>query len=229
MTLQYNRTSRDRFRKGGGHVGVPEFSAAVLTGGESRRMGRDKALIPLCGRTVLERIIRVLGQVTSDIMVVGDRAEYHAFGVPVIADDAPGMGPLGGIATALRRARNGLVFITACDMPLLDGAVIQAMATDYAGQDALVFSRDRGEQRAAYEPMHAFYSVRSLAVIEDQLANGRLRLEDTLNRLDLRVLPEAWLLVRDPGQDTLFNMNRPEDISHAEDRLRLREGCSIGE
>lgn len=210
-------------------VDIPVFSAAVLTGGESRRMGTDKALLNLCGMTVLERITGVLRQVSDDVLVVGARPEYRAAGVPVVADDVPGMGPLGGIATALRHAKHGQVFITACDMPLLDADVIEAMAAELDSRDALVLSRTRGEQRAAIEPMHAFYSRTVLEIIEQQLDGGHLRLEDALNRMGRRVLPESWLLAHDPLQDSLFNMNRPEDIAYARERLKLREGCSVGE
>src|SRR5690606_911341 len=111
-------------------MGNGNVSVAILTGGESRRMGQDKALLDWNGTPMLAHILarlRPLGELIAEVLIVGDRPQYHEFGAAVIADRYPGAGTLGGIATALEVARNDWVLILACDMPLISAALIREM------------------------------------------------------------------------------------------------------
>ena len=88
-------------------------TGAVLCGGDSRRMGRDKAGAVLAGETLLARAVRTLAEVFDEVLVVGcDGLDFdppaHVRAVP---DERPGLGPVGGIATALAAARHDWVFV----------------------------------------------------------------------------------------------------------------------
>jgi molybdopterin-guanine dinucleotide biosynthesis protein A len=106
-------------------------SGVVLTGGASRRMGRDKALLaggdpptPLALRVA--RALRDGG--CPDVTCVGgDEGGLEALGLDAIADDHPGLGPLGGVLTGLRHARLELVVVLACDLPWIDGATVRGL------------------------------------------------------------------------------------------------------
>ena len=102
--------------------GVEGATGAVLCGGGSRRMGRDKAVIVVAGETLLARAARTLSGVFDEVLVVGREAPPPGLPphVRALADERPGLGPLGGIATALAAAGHEWVFVCACDMPLLD-------------------------------------------------------------------------------------------------------------
>lgn len=201
---------------------APQLSAAVLTGGQSRRMGTDKALLEVGGMTLLERTLDVVRQVSDDVFVVGDRRPYHRFGVPVVADAYPGTGPLGGIATALRHARNDLVLVVACDLPFLSGSLLRAMADYPRDYDALVpLVRAVGEsgERPVFQPLHAIYTRRCLAVIEAYLAKGGRKVSGFFDAIDVRTLDEAWVREIDPELDSFVNANNPGELQRARERL----------
>src|SRR5215211_3642435 len=93
-------------------------SAAVLAGGESRRFGTDKALVPLPGGTtpMLGVIVQALRQITPDVSIIApENRAYAQFGVPVISETNPGRGPLGAIEMALRWAVHDKCIVVACD------------------------------------------------------------------------------------------------------------------
>ncbi len=192
-----------------------DLSAAVLAGGASRRMGRDKALMTLGGRTLLERAIAAVASVADETFVVGDREPYRQFGVPVVPDAFPGAGPLGGIGTALRHARHEHVLVVACDMPFLSVPLLRAMAEQRRDFDVLVpvTGIAAGGQRLAstYETLHAIYERSILPAIELRINRGELQVVAALVGLTLRELPEAWLREYDPALRSFVNANRPDD------------------
>jgi molybdopterin-guanine dinucleotide biosynthesis protein A len=192
-----------------------ELSAAVLAGGASRRMGRDKALMTLDGRTLLDRAVAAVASLAGDTFVVGDRASYHQFGVPVVADLFPGAGPLGGIATALRHARHEHVLVVACDMPFLSLPLLRAMAAQPRDYDVLVpvigGSPNRLRTASTYETLHAIYERSILPALELRIARGELQVAAALAGLVVRELPEAWLREYDPALRSFVNANRPDD------------------
>ena len=97
----------------------------ILTGGQSSRMGTDKALIKWKGITFLERIISNLEPVCRNILIVGERPEYHGYGVEVIPDLIENVGPLGGILTGLKHSDHNTNFFLPCDMPFLGPELIE--------------------------------------------------------------------------------------------------------
>jgi molybdopterin-guanine dinucleotide biosynthesis protein A len=118
----------------------PPFGGAVLCGGGSRRMGRDKALIAVGGRALALRVADALGAAgASEIVAVGgDGAALAALGLPTVPDAAPGAGPLTGILTALGRPGPGdVVFVAACDLVApTPSAVAATVAALEAADDA---------------------------------------------------------------------------------------------
>lgn len=111
---------------------------AVLCGGDSRRMGRDKALVPVDGVPMAERVACALaaGGCTDVVLVGGDRAALTAAtGRPWVADRFPGDGPLGGLLTALAAASGRDVVVAACDLPDLDDASVRTLIEAGAASD----------------------------------------------------------------------------------------------
>lgn len=117
---------------------LPAFSGAVLTGGASRRMGRDKALVEVGGRPLAAGVASALreagaGEVFS---VGGDVVALRALGLQALADDHPGEGPLGGLLCALRHAWHPVVVVLACDLVApRPEAVRLVVAALHAGQE----------------------------------------------------------------------------------------------
>ncbi|HLV99533.1 MAG TPA: molybdenum cofactor guanylyltransferase [Ktedonobacterales bacterium] len=189
-------------------------SGAVLAGGQSRRMGSDKAALLIEGEPLLRRTVRVLSSITEDVSVIGppDRATLVS-DVPILPDRWPQQGPLGGIATALWGLAGEVVLVVGCDMPFLNLALLRYLIALAPGYDAVVVGAD-GEMH----PLHAVYQHRCLPALEAQLRAGDLRVQRFLSRLVVHVVEGAELDRLDPGHLSTFNANTPDEWKKA---LRL--------
>lgn len=98
----------------------------VLAGGESRRMGTDKALVQFSGEPLVERALKILREAGLDARIAGGRAELEQF-APVIRDDAPGRGPLAGICAALASCDQQRAVFVPVDLPLLPASLVTVM------------------------------------------------------------------------------------------------------
>ena len=193
-----------------------QVSAFVLAGGESSRMGRDKAQLKLGGVPLILRTARLVESVAGAAVVIGNAEAYSAFDLRAIADDWPGAGPLGGIATALRAATAPWSLIVATDLPYLTREWLEyliARAVASSG-DAVLPMNTRGA-----EPLCAMYHQRAEPAIRKALERGTRKVTDGL--LDVRVetiAPDEWKGFDSEG--LLFkNMNSPEDYEEAKARL----------
>jgi molybdopterin-guanine dinucleotide biosynthesis protein A len=189
----------------------PEVEAALLAGGASRRMGRDKTSLLLAGRSVIERMIEILAPLFSRLRIIaGDGSRFSALGVPVQPDLRPGCGALSGVHAALATASAEAVFVVACDLPLLHPALIRGLVSRLEGHDAVVPWSDKGP-----EPLCAVYRRRCHAAAEAALDGGELKMSDFLARLSVRRLQGEDLIRLDPDGLGLFNLNTPEDYQRA--------------
>lgn len=182
----------------------------VLCGGQSRRMGRDKALMPVGGRPVIERVLHRL-QGWGDPLVVTNRPEaYRHLGVPLIGDRFPGKGPLAGIHAGLAHSRHRVNLVVACDMPFVSRALADLLFAHLAGDDASV---PRLGDRP--HPLFAVYTKECLGPLEMSLEAGDLSVIRFLRRVRTRFVErEAIAAVADPRL-ALFNMNEPADYCRA--------------
>lgn len=188
----------------------PQVMGVVLAGGASRRMGRDKAALPLDGETLLARVVRLVRAALGSALVVGplERAALVP-GVRVVPDAQPGQGPLGAIATALSVVNEPYIFVVACDMPFLNPALVAYLARLAPGFDAVV-------PRTAWgtEQLHAVYGRACRAAIAAQLATGERAVAPLYTHVHTRyVAPEEWMAY-DPDGTSFRNVNTPDDWAH---------------
>ncbi len=180
------------------------IAGAILAGGESRRMGRTKALIEVDGVPMVQRVAHALraGGCGDIALVGGSSSELASLGLPVVTDDAPGEGPLGGVITALRHfAAASQVLVAACDLPLLDAATVAEM---------LRVARAEPERAATVaqtdwvEPGLVVWNRASLGTLDALFAAGERAVHRVLGQLDTQ-------LVRVEAE-VLTNVNRPLDV-----------------
>ena len=197
------------------------MSVAVLAGGQSRRMGRDKALLPLepGGEPLARRVIDRLDSLTDDLFIVSDhRPGYEALGARVEPDRFPGMGTLGGIATAIAKARHDHVFVVACDLPFLSSPLIDWMMEQPRDYDVLV-PQHRGESRQGremiYQTLHAIYGRKCLVEIDRQLRSGDRQVVGFFSHVTIRAVDESTVRQFDPELLSFFNANTPGAIEEA--------------
>lgn len=200
-----------------------EATGVVLAGGASRRMGRDKAALVLEGEPLLARVIGRLGIVTSEVLVVGppERAALVPQ-VRVVPDIQAGMGPVGGIYTALRAARTDRVFVVACDMPFVRPALVRYLLELAEGHAVVVPRTARGT-----EQMHAVYTKACLAALQESIAAGELAVSRLYGRVATRIVePEEWGRY-DADGESMTNVNTPEEWERALRRAGRSGGPSF--
>jgi molybdopterin-guanine dinucleotide biosynthesis protein A len=181
--------------------------AAILAGGASSRMGQNKALLPLDGKPLIAHVADKLQAWFDQVVVITDTPEPYVFlDLPTTGDRVTGQGPLAGIAAALRVSRWPSTFISACDMPFLDEALVRHLVGSLGQHDAAI-----PQVSGRFEPLHAAYTHKCLAPVEAAMASGERKLQHLLQQLDLHVI-EADELTRfgDPRL-LLFNCNTPQD------------------
>ena len=187
--------------------------AFILAGGASSRMGREKALLELGGVPILMRLADVAGSVASRVTVIGPPDRFVEIALRVIGDDEPGLGPLGGIATALRHSQAEWNLVLSCDLPFLNAAWLGYLAyrAKHSAADALLPQSEQGYP----EPLCAMYHTRAHATIAQALAAGVRKVTDGLAGLQVEAVPAGeWQ--RFDSHGLLFkNMNAPEDYEQA--------------
>ena len=147
-------------------------TAIIMAGGQSRRMGQDKAVLEIYGTPAIKYVFEQLRLYFDQILVSSNNMAKHSFpGVKVVPDEVAGKGPLMGIASALRVSRNDTNFVIACDIPEVDIDFVRRMIRESKGFDAVV-PQTRAFQ---YEPLFAVYKKSILAEIDKAIASGKYR------------------------------------------------------
>lgn len=176
-------------------------AAFVLTGGQSRRMGRDKALLPFAGRPLAAHLAALAAPLADSVALVGAPARYAALGLETLDEAYPGCGPLSGIEAALRLHRADWNLILACDLAGVAPETLHALATAAAGEHhAAVVAAQPPAQSP--NPLCAFWHIRALAAVQQSLAAGQYRVSTVAEAAGLRAVPVAA---------PLHNLNSPAD------------------
>ena len=188
-------------------------SAIIQAGGQSRRMGTDKALIDYHGRPILAHVIDTLRQLSDDVLVVSNRSDVYSpivapLGARLVLDYDPPSGPLGGIAAGLAAMRHDVAIVVACDMPFLNLDLIRYLIDRAVDFDVIV-----PQSVDQYEPLHAVYRRSCLVAIQRRLANNERRVISFFQDVRLSVVPEADWRVIDPTGRSLSNLNTPADLT----------------
>lgn len=182
----------------------------ILAGGKSRRMGVNKAFLTIDGERLIDRTVRILHGLFSEVIIVtSSPLDYLALPATVVTDILPEKGSLGGLYTGLFYASAEQAFVVACDMPFLDGAFISYMAAQAAGYDIVVPATQIGPQ-----PLHAVYHRRCLPVIRGLLDRGRLKITGFYGSQRIREIPAEVTSSFDPSGRMFMNFNSPEDLIH---------------
>ena len=194
---------------------VLNLTAVILAGGMSRRLGRNKALEPFQGDPLIRRVIRRMGQVASDVIIVVNDSERVAEldlpddVIPVI-DEYPGKGSLGGIYTGLHAAPTEWAVFCACDMPFPSPRLYHALFSERASNDAIVPVVD-----GRPEPIHAAYSRACLEPIREKLDADRLKISGFFEDVRVRYFTEDRVRAIDPDLLSFFNINTEQDLEKA--------------
>ena len=186
------------------------ISSVILAGGDSRRLGIDKALLELDGQTLLSRIVQRLAPLSDDLIIVTNNPEDYehlALGVRFVPDERPGEGALMGIYSGLKAATYPSALTVACDMPFLNMSLLRHMLDKIAGHDAVVPRLEGG----LLEPLHAVYGKQCLPFMASVLAQGRRRIAAFLDQVDAFYVEQSTIDRLDPLGLSFVNINTAAD------------------
>jgi molybdopterin-guanine dinucleotide biosynthesis protein A len=196
----------------------PVFSAAILAGGQARRLGGiDKSALEVGTQSILDRQLSLLRGLTPHILIVtGDTSRAPATDLPVVVDRVQGAGPLSGIYTALVEAPTDQVLVIACDMPFLTAPFLTRLAARGVDVEVAV-----PRSAAGRHPLCASYTRAIAGHLKARIDSGNLRVREALEGLVVRELGPDELAPYDPDGLLLLNVNTPDDYATAREAARL--------
>jgi molybdopterin-guanine dinucleotide biosynthesis protein A len=187
------------------------MTGIVLSGGENRRMGTDKAFLKVAGVPLIEHVLRSLKDVFQDIIIVTNVPQrYAVYGVKMVSDAIAVRGPLTGIYSGLLQSSDEYNFVVACDMPYLNSRLISYIAGLAAGNDIVVPSIG-----GLLEPLHAIYRRQLITVIENEIRQDRRRIRGIFDQAKVRYVTEDEIDRFDPERKSFKNLNTPEEYEEA--------------
>jgi molybdopterin-guanine dinucleotide biosynthesis protein A len=200
------------------------LTVCIQAGGQSSRMGEDKALKMFLGRPLIQRVIERLSPIADEVIVTTNRPEAYAFlGLRLIPDLKPGRGALGGLYTAIASATHPIVAVVACDMPFASARLIEAASRILIEEDAdVVIARLESPAEPAgksegYEPLHAVYRrATCLQAIEAAIDADQWKVIAWFPQVKVRVLTAEENETLNPDGLAFWNVNTPEEFVKAE-------------
>ena len=180
----------------------------VVAGGQSRRMGRDKALLPWGETDLLDHALERLRAVANDVRILcGAERRYLERGLPVEPDLARSVGPLAGVLTGLATAPGRPGLFLAVDLPRVPVGLLRRLAERAEDGDAVVPVSPRGP-----EPLCAVYGPACLAPIRRRMAAGDFRMTGFWPDVRVLELGVAELAAFGDPEELFRNLNTPADL-----------------
>jgi molybdenum cofactor guanylyltransferase len=188
-------------------------SGVILAGGMSKRLnGRDKAMIEIHGKRILDRVHAVYSEIFSEIILVTNTPQaYLDWNMLTVTDLFPVRSSLTGIHAGLFYASRPYVFVSACDAPFLKPELVHLLILQARpGADAVMPETAKG-----LEPLCAVYSKSCLNTIEAHIRQEKLKIQRIFHQSRINRISEARLRKADPELISFVNINTPEDLIRA--------------
>ncbi|MGC8856820.1 MAG: molybdenum cofactor guanylyltransferase [Anaerolineae bacterium] len=202
------------------------LTVSIQAGGQSSRMGEDKALKPFLGRPLIQRLVDRLAPIADEILITTNRpADYAFLGLRLVPDLVAGRGALGGLYTAIASARGDFVAVVACDMPFASASLFAAASRLLVQEEAdvVIAKTDEG-----YEPFHAVYRrATCVPAIEASLAADQWKVIAWFPQVKVRTLSAQEIKQFDPPGLAFLNVNTPEEFTAAERLARISDHPTI--
>jgi molybdopterin-guanine dinucleotide biosynthesis protein A len=193
-----------------------DVSAFVLAGGQSTRMGSDKALLTLRGKTLLDRALGLAYGITSRVAILGPCERYAAVQEKIIEDEFPGCGPLAGIHAALQATETDLNVILSVDMPFMSTDFLAYLIerAESSTDTPVVLPRVGGIVQATCLACRRAFRI----TCEQRLRLGLYKVEDAIAVVRSNYIEEEDLRVGGFDPEIFTNLNSPDDLTEAQRR-----------
>jgi len=193
---------------------MKRLSVAIQAGGESTRMGINKAMMDFLGEPLIARVITRVSSLSDDIFIITkEPQEFNKLPVRIIKDVIPGKGAIGGLYTALVEAKYEFVAVVACDMPFVNMDLLkkayEVLLECHA--DVAIPKTDEG-----YEPLHAVYRIQKcLPAIQNALATEKKRLVSWFPDVNVVEMKSNLIDQFDPEHTAFINVNTRDEYIRA--------------
>jgi molybdopterin-guanine dinucleotide biosynthesis protein A len=201
------------------------LTVCIQAGGQSSRMGEDKALKPFLGRPLIQRVAERLIPIADEVIVTTNHPDNFRFlDLRLVSDLKPGRGALGGLYTAIASASRSTVAVVACDMPFASPTLLRAASRMLVEEEVDVVipsvaprAKRAGKSVEGYEPLHAVYRRDTcLPAIEAAIDADQWKVIAWFPQVKVRILTPDEVKEYDPSGLAFWNVNTPEEFSKAE-------------
>jgi molybdopterin-guanine dinucleotide biosynthesis protein A len=187
------------------------MTAIILAGGNSIRMGQNKAFVPIDGVPIITRIHTLLTELFDEVIIITNQNHlFKNLDSRIYADLLPDKGALGGLYTGVFFSSFDYSFCVACDMPFIKRSLVQFLIRNTDNADAVVPRTSDGLQ-----PLHAIYSKGCLDAMRRVIDQGKYKIIDFYNLVKVKILEESDFLYLDPLKESFMNVNTPEELRFA--------------
>lgn len=187
-----------------------QVTGIILAGGKSSRMGAEKGLQELCGKPLISYAVQVLSGLCNTLIISSSSEAYTAYGYDVVPDEFPGIGPMGGIYSALKHSRTDKNLVLSCDLPFVTNELLSYILKNATGyQVAVPWQGNRH-----YEPLCGFYHVSVLQQMRTFIQKGNYKLPDLFDTIRMNKL----VIDKNSGfysEKLFFNVNSKQDLDKA--------------
>jgi molybdenum cofactor guanylyltransferase len=195
-----------------------KVTGIILAGGKSSRMGSDKGLLEIAGKKLIEIAIANLSELCSRILISSNSDLYNSFELEVVPDTLPGIGPMGGIYSALKRSSTDKNLVLSVDLPFVNEGLLNHLVSGSANfQVAVPWSG--GEY---FEPLCACYDLSVLPLMEQFIQSGNFKLPDLFRQVTINplVISEQCDFFH---SSLFFNINTKTDLLSARNLMNSKQ------
>ena len=208
---------------------IKNCTGIILAGGENKRMPVLKAFIKINGEKIIERNLKIMRQLFKEIFIVTNQPELYLYlKTHLLGDVYDIRGPMTGIFTSLLNSSNNWVFISACDMPFINGELIKYMASKRDNYDAVVPKSPlrpllvKGRRGDYIEPLFAFYSKQLMPSMEKAIFSNKTGIKDFLKDKKVKYISAEEIRDIDAKAMSFINLNTLKDM----ERVQVFKGSS---
>lgn len=184
---------------------IQDTDCYILAGGKSSRMGTDKGLVSIDNKSLVEFVIRTVKPLFKNCFIVSKNPEYNQFELICIQDEVEGIGPAGGIYTAMRHCQSKKILIVSCDMPNITASAIKSLIASSKNYDIIVPVFEH-----KFEPLFAIYSKACAHKWRELINSEVYKLQNIIsnfNTLELDVTKNPFF-----SKELFMNLNTQEEL-----------------
>jgi len=186
-----------------------EVTGIILAGGQSKRMGTNKAFVRLNEKPLIDYSLDILREVTPHIILSVGSEPFRYKNLPVVKDVYPGCGPMGGIYSALRYSNTDLNLVLSCDLPFVPADLLKFLTEEARNDDADVTLPV--DEHGYWQTLCAVYRKSILPKMEEAVIQKNLKLKMIVSNVKSRIIP-VGKTHKYYQSDAFLNMNTPEDV-----------------